>query len=201
MAVIRNLGLQDYETTWQDMQRFTQERNTDTADELWIVEHFPVYTLGLNGKREHLLNTGNIPVINSDRGGQVTYHGPGQLVIYTLLDIKRLNLGVRQLVTILEQAMINALAEYGVITVSRADAPGVYVNDKKIGSIGLRIKKNCSYHGLSLNNDLDLRPFDYINTCGYSDLKVTRLADLGVTISTNQLASSVIQAITTSLQT
>ena len=131
--MVRNLGLQDYETTWQDMQRFTQERNADTADELWIVEHFPVYTLGLNGKREHLLNTGNIPVINSDRGGQVTYHGPGQLVIYTLLDIKRLNLGIRQLVTILEQAMISALAEHGIIAVSRVDAPGVYVNDNKIG--------------------------------------------------------------------
>ncbi len=200
MTVIRNLGLQDYETVWLDMQRFTQERNADTADELWIVEHFPVYTLGLNGKREHLLNTGTIPVINSDRGGQVTYHGPGQLVIYTLLDIKRLNLGVRQLVTILEQAMINALTELGISAVSRADAPGVYVNNKKIGSIGLRIKKNCSYHGLSLNNDMDLCPFDHINTCGYSDLKVTQLSDLGAAISTNQLASSVIRAINSSLQ-
>jgi lipoyl(octanoyl) transferase len=167
MLTIRNLGLQDYETSWQAMQRFTQERNADTPDELWIVEHFPVYTLGLSGKREHLLNTGNIPVINSDRGGQVTYHGPGQLVIYSLLDIKRLNLGVRQLVTILEQAMIGTLADNGIIAVSKADAPGVYVNDKKIGSIGLRIKKNCSYHGLSLNNDMDLSPFDHINTCGY----------------------------------
>ena len=201
MLLIRNLGLQNYETSWYDMQRFTLERNADTADELWIVEHFPVYTLGLNGKREHLLNTGNIPVINSDRGGQVTYHGLGQLVIYTLLDIKRLNLGIRQLVTILELAMISALAEYGIIAVSRADAPGVYVNDRKIGSIGLRIKKNCSYHGLSLNNDMDLRPFDHINTCGYSDLKVTQIADLGVTISSHQLANSVIQAITTALPT
>ena len=200
MVVIRNLGLQDYDTTWQDMQRFTQERNTDTADELWIVEHFPVYTLGLNGKREHLLNTGNIPVINSDRGGQVTYHGPGQLVIYTLLDIKRLKINIRELVTILELAMISTLAKHGIMAVSRADAPGVYVNDKKIGSIGLRIKKNCSYHGLSLNNDMELSPFNHINTCGYSDLKVTQLSDLGVTISTNQLASSVIQAITTALQ-
>ncbi len=199
MLTIRNLGLQDYETSWQAMQRFTQERSTDTQDEIWIVEHFPVYTLGLSGKREHLLNTGNIPVINSDRGGQVTYHGPGQLVIYSLLDIKRLNLGVRQLVTILEQAMISTLAEHGIIAVSKADAPGVYVKDKKIGSIGLRIKKNCSYHGLSLNNDMDLSPFDHINTCGYSDLKVTQLSDLGVTISSKQLASSVIQAITTAL--
>jgi len=201
MLTIRNLGLQDYETSWQAMQRFTQERNADTPDELWIVEHFPVYTLGLSGKREHLLNTGNIPVINSDRGGQVTYHGPGQLVIYSLLDIKRLNLGVRQLVTILEQAMIGTLADNGIIAVSKADAPGVYVNDKKIGSIGLRIKKNCSYHGLSLNNDMDLSPFDHINTCGYSDLKVTQLSDLGVTISSTQLASSVIQAITAALNT
>jgi len=201
MVVIRNLGLQDYDTIWQDMQRFTQERNADTADELWIVEHFPVYTLGLNGKREHLLNTGNIPVIYSDRGGQVTYHGPGQLIIYTLLDIKRLKINIRELVTLLEQAMISALAQHGIIAVSRTDAPGVYVNDKKIGSIGLRIKKNCSYHGLSLNNDMELSPFDHINTCGYSDLKVTQLSDLGVTISINQLANSVVQAITTALQT
>jgi lipoyl(octanoyl) transferase len=201
MAVIRNLGLQNYEPIWRDMQQFTQNRSSETSDEIWVVEHFPVYTLGLNGKREHLLNTGNIPVINSDRGGQVTYHGPGQLVIYTLLDIQRLKINIRQLVTLLEQAMICTLARHGIIAFSRADAPGVYVNDKKIGSIGLRIKKNCSYHGLSLNNDMDLRPFDYINPCGYSDLKVTQLSDLGINISTNQLASSVIQAITTALQT
>ena len=201
MVVIRNLGLQDYESIWHSMQQFTQSRNPETPDEIWIVEHFPVYTLGLNGKREHLLNTGNIPVINSDRGGQVTYHGPGQLVIYTLLDIKRLNINVRELVTLLEQAMILTLAQHGIIAVSKADAPGVYVNDKKIGSIGLRIKRNCSYHGLSLNNDIDLRPFNHINTCGYSDLKVTQLSDLGITIGTHQLASSVIQAITTALPT
>jgi lipoyl(octanoyl) transferase len=199
MVTIRNLGLRDYESAWQDMQRFTLERNADTADELWIVEHFPVYTLGLNGKREHLLNTGNIPVINSDRGGQVTYHGPGQLVIYTLLDIKRLQINIRELVTLLEQAMICTLAQYGIMAVARADAPGVYVSDKKIGSIGLRIKKNCSYHGLSLNNDMDLRPFDHINTCGYSGLKVTQISDLGITISTHQLASSVIKSIISAL--
>ncbi|MFA6052620.1 MAG: lipoyl(octanoyl) transferase LipB [Methylobacter sp.] len=200
MTVIRSLGLQDYETTWQNMQRFTQDRDAETADELWIVEHPPVYTLGLNGKREHLLSTGAIPVINSDRGGQVTYHGPGQLIIYALLDMKRLNLGVRRLVTILEQAMIDTLALYNIAAVARADAPGVYVNDKKIGSIGIRIKKNCSYHGLSLNNHMDLRPFDHINTCGYSGLEVTRLADLGVTISNTELAIPVAQAITTALQ-
>jgi len=200
MLTIRNLGLQDYDITWQAMQRFTQERHTFANDELWIVEHPPVYTLGLNGKREHVLTIGNIPVINSDRGGQVTYHGPGQVIIYVLLDIKRLNLGVRQLVTLLEQAMIGVLFQYDIVAVAKLDAPGVYVNDKKIGSIGLRIKKNCSYHGLSLNNDMDLRPFDDINTCGYSDLKVTQLSDLGVTISTQQLTSSVIQAITKALQ-
>ena len=201
MLTIRNLGLQDYDITWQAMQRFTQERHTFANDELWIVEHPPVYTLGLNGKREHVLTIGNIPVINSDRGGQVTYHGPGQVIIYVLLDIKRLNLGVRQLVTLLEQAMIGVLFQYDIVAVAKLDAPGVYVNDKKIGSIGLRIKKNCSYHGLSLNNDMDLSPFDDINTCGYSDLKVTQLSDLGVTISTKQLASSVIQAITKALST
>ena len=201
MAVIRNLGLQNYESIWRDMQQFTQNRSPETMDEIWVVEHFPVYTLGLNGKREHLLNTGNIPVINSDRGGQVTYHGPGQLVIYTLLDIKRLKINSRELVTLLEQAMIRTLAQQGIIAFSRADAPGVYVNDKKIGSIGLRIKKNCSYHGLSLNNDMDLRPFDHINPCGYSDLKVTQLSDLGININTHQLASSVIQVITMALQT
>ena len=199
MLTIRNLGLQDYDITWQAMQRFTHERTTDTNDELWIVEHPSIYTLGLNGKPEHLLTIGNIPVINSDRGGQVTYHGPGQIIIYVLLDIKRLNLGIRQLVNILEQSMISVLAQYDIFGLSRIDAPGVYVNDQKIGSIGLRIKKNCSYHGLSLNNNMDLRPFDHINTCGYSGLKVTQLSDLGVTVSSKELADSVTQAITAAL--
>ena len=196
---IRELGNQDYESILHGMQHFTLERNTDTPDELWLVEHPPVYTLGLNGKREHLLNTGDIPVVNSDRGGQVTYHGPGQLVIYTLLDIKRLNVSIRSLVTTLEQAMIFALAQHGIVAVAKRDAPGVYVNGKKIGSIGLRIKKNCSYHGLSINNQMDLRPFDYINTCGYSDLEVTQLADLGVTVSNAELAIPVTHAIITAL--
>ncbi len=200
MVVLQNLGLQDYEFTWRDMLHFTQNRVTDTADQLWITEHPPVYTLGLNGKREHLLATGETPVINSDRGGQVTYHGPGQLVIYTLLDIKRLNLNVRSLVTLLEQAMILALAEYGISALAKAEAPGVYVKNKKIGSIGLRIKNNCCYHGLSINNQMDLQPFDHINTCGYKGLEVTQLADLGVNISTTELAISVTNAILTALQ-
>jgi len=196
---ICNLGLQDYQTTWLAMQRFTLERTAQTPDELWIVEHFPVYTLGLNGKREHLLSTGHIPVINSDRGGQVTYHGPGQLVIYTLLDIKRLKLGVRQLVSTLENAMISVLAQYGITAAARADAPGVYVEGKKIGSIGIRIKNNASYHGFSLNNHMDLSPFDHINTCGYSGLEVTQVSDLGVTIENDALASQLVQALISAL--
>ena len=198
---IRNLGIQPYDSTWQDMQRYTQDRDVGAPDELWITEHPPIYTLGLNGKREHLLATGDIPIINSDRGGQVTYHGPGQLIIYTLLDMKRLNLGVRQLVTLLEMAMIYSLTQYGIIAVARPDAPGVYVDGKKIGSIGLRIKKNCSYQGLSINNHMDLRPFDHINTCGYSGLEVTQLADLGVDISNAELAIPVTHAIITALST
>jgi len=197
--ILRHLGMQNYEVTWQAMQLFNLQRDAETPDEFWIVEHFPVYTLGLNGKREHLLNTATIPVINSDRGGQVTYHGPGQLVIYTLLDIKRLNLNVRQLVTALEHSVISVLIDYGIIAKSKVEAPGVYVNDAKIASIGLRIKKNCSYHGLSINNDMDLKPFDNINTCGYSGLKVTQLSDLGVRVSSAQLADSVIQALTSTL--
>ena len=197
--IIRYLGRQDYTNTWQNMQRYTQERSSDCHDQLWIVEHNPVYTLGLNGKREHLLNVSNIPVIQSDRGGQVTYHAPGPLVIYTLFDIKRLHLNIRELVSLLEDSMISTLAELGVLANAKSDAPGVYVAGKKIGSIGLRIKKNCSYHGLSLNNHMDLQPFDHINTCGYSDLKVTQLSDLGVTISTEQLANSLVRTITTTL--
>lgn len=200
MPLIRQLGLQDYAPVWRQMQEFTQNRNATSADELWVVEHHPVYTLGLNGKPEHLLNIGAIPVVNTDRGGQVTYHAPGQAVVYTLLDIKRLQINIRELVSLLENAMISSLASYGIMAVARADAPGVYVDGQKIGSIGLRIKNNCSYHGLSLNNNMDLSPFSGINPCGYSDLKVTQLSTLGVTISTTQLASSVITAITTALR-
>ena len=197
--IIRNLGLQDYTDTWKDMQRYTQQRTNNCPDQLWVVEHNPVYTLGLNGKREHLLNIGNIPVVQSDRGGQVTYHGLGQLVVYILFDIKRLQLNIRELVTLLESSMINTLAEYEILASARTDAPGVYVEGKKIGSIGLRIKKNCSYHGLSLNNNMNLQPFDHINTCGYSDLKVTQLSDLGINISTDELANSLVRTITTTL--
>ncbi|MCX7066678.1 MAG: lipoyl(octanoyl) transferase LipB [Methylococcales bacterium] len=197
--ITHDLGLQDYTTVWQAMQDFTLQRTADTPDELWIVEHPAVYTLGLNGKREHLLNTGDIPVIQSDRGGQVTYHGHGQVIIYTLLDIKRLNINIRELVSLLEQTMIDTLTHYGIVAIAKADAPGVYVQGKKIGSIGIRIKNSCSYHGLSFNNNMDLTPFNYINPCGYKNLQVTQLADLGITISTPELAAFMSQVINTLL--
>jgi lipoyl(octanoyl) transferase len=197
---IRQLGLQDYETVWQAMQRFTLDRTPEADDQIWIVEHFPVYTLGLNGKREHLLNPGPIPVVQCDRGGQVTYHGPGQLVVYPLLNLKRRELGVRPLVTLLEQTMIAALASYGIDALARPEAPGVYVDGKKIGSIGIRIRNHCCYHGLSLNNAMDLTPFKFINPCGYAGLEVTQLADLGVSVSLPELADRVLQSLTEKLQ-
>ncbi len=186
--ILKQLGIQDYKATWQSMQAFTLERTKDTSDEIWIVEHPSVYTLGLNGKKEHLLDIQNIPVIQTDRGGQVTFHGPGQLIVYLLLDLERLNKGARGIVTLLEQSMIATLSQYGITAKAKPDAPGVYVNEKKIGSIGLRIKKGCCYHGLSLNNNMDLTLFDSINTCGYSALDVTQLANLNVKIESSELA-------------
>ncbi|OQW79265.1 MAG: octanoyltransferase [Proteobacteria bacterium ST_bin11] len=192
VTVLRNLGRQDYLGVWQAMQRFTAERNTDTPDQIWIVEHPPVYTLGLNGKREHLLKANAIEIVESDRGGQVTYHGPGQLVIYLLADLRRLSKGPRQMVTILENAVINTLRQYGIAAQAQPKAPGVYVDQQKIASLGLRIKHGCCYHGLSINNDMDLTPFADINPCGYPGLQVTQLADLGVKIRTQELAVPVV---------
>lgn len=194
-AIIRNLGLQAYQETWQAMQAYTLTRDDTSPDELWVVEHPPVYTLGLNGKREHLLNVQNIPVVQSDRGGQVTYHGPGQLVIYTLLDLKRLGWNIRQLVETLEQSMISALAQYGLKTYAKREAPGVYWQEQKMGSVGLRVKRGCCYHGLSLNNKMDLSPFKGINPCGFANLEVTQLSDLQVNIETYELAIPVLHAI------
>lgn len=191
--------MQPYEPIWREMQGFTEGRKQETNDEIWVLEHLPVYTLGLNGKQEHLLNPGDIPVIQSDRGGQVTYHGPGQLIVYTLLDIKRLKLGIRQLVTLLEQAMVTTLAQFGITANANPQAPGVYVDGKKIGSIGIRIKNNASYHGISLNNNMDLTPFNHINTCGFKGLQVTQLADFGICVSTTELAIPVVNAINASL--
>jgi len=175
---IRQYGLSDYQMMWQAMQAFTRARDENTADEIWLLQHPPVYTLGLNGKPEHILNAGNIPIVPVDRGGQVTYHGPGQLVAYLLIDLKRLGLGIRELVTMMEQSIIELLATYAVIANSRKDAPGVYVNGAKIAALGLRIKRGCSYHGLALNVDMDLEPFSRINPCGYAGMAVTQIKEL-----------------------
>ena len=177
---VRSRGLVDYARSWHDMQAFTDARTKATPDEVWLLEHPPVYTLGRNGKREHLLDTGSIPVIRSDRGGQVTYHGPGQLVVYTLLDLKRRQLGVQSLVNRLEQAVIDLLAGHSISAERRNKAPGVYVGGRKIAALGLRVRRGCSFHGLSLNVNMDLTPFEHINPCGYHDLRVTQLADLGI---------------------
>jgi len=176
--VVRHLGEVGYRDTWQKMQDFTNSRQSGTPDELWFLQHPPVYTLGKNAKPEHILNAADIPVVDSDRGGQVTYHGPGQVVIYTLLDLSRLKLGVRELVTKLEQAIIELLAGYDVLARAKREAPGVYVNDAKIAALGLRVRKGCSFHGLALNVDMDLEPFSRINPCGYEDLEVTQLKNL-----------------------
>lgn len=173
--LVRHLGLQPYEPVSQAMHDFTDSRDDTTPDEIWLVEHYPVFTQGQAGKAEHLLMTGNIPVIQSDRGGQVTYHGPGQQVMYVLLNLKRRKLGVRELVTLLEQTVVNTLAEYGIDAHPRADAPGVYVGEMKICSLGLRIRKGCSFHGLALNVNMDLTPFLRINPCGYAGMEMTQM--------------------------
>lgn len=175
---IRQLGLQPYEPISQAMHDFTDTRDETTADEIWLVEHERVFTQGQAGKAEHLLVPGDIPVIQSDRGGQVTYHGPGQQVMYVLLNLKRRKLGVRELVTILEQTVVNTLAEFQIDAYPRADAPGVYVDGRKICSLGLRIRKGCSFHGLALNIDMDLSPFLRINPCGYAGLEMTQVSSL-----------------------
>ncbi len=169
--IVRHLGLRDYEPVWHEMQKFTEQRGENTADEIWLLEHPPVFTLGLNGKREHILDAGNIPVIQCDRGGQATYHGPGQLIVYFLLDLKRRNLGVKKLVNKIEQAVIDLLADSGIESQRRDKAPGIYVNESKIAALGLRVRRGCSYHGLSLNIDMDLEPFTRINPCGFANLK------------------------------
>lgn len=177
--IVRPLQQGDYNTIAQAMRLFTDKRNPKTPDEIWFIEHPPVYTLGQAGKLEHILNPGNIPIEKSDRGGQVTYHGPGQLVIYPLLNLRRLNLGVRELVTLLETTIINLLSTYNIVAEARREAPGVYVNSAKIASIGLRIRRGYCYHGLAFNIAMDLNPFTGINPCGMSRLAITQLSDLG----------------------
>jgi lipoyl(octanoyl) transferase len=202
--LLRRLGLQPYEPVWAAMRDFTDRRGTGTPSELWLLEHSPVYTLGQAGRPEHVLARGAIPVVRTDRGGQVTYHGPGQLVAYLLLDLRAAGLGVRPLVSLLEQVVIDVLAGLGVTAAARPEAPGVYVAGRKIASLGLRVRRGCCYHGVALNVDMDLEPFARINPCGYPGLAVTRLADLGVPISVEatgeRLAAGLAQALGCALQ-
>ena len=177
--VVRELGRQVYEPVWRAMQELTNNRSESTPDEIWFCEHDSVFTLGLNTKPEHVLAPGDIPVIQIDRGGQVTYHGPGQLMIYPLIDLRRAGLGVRDLVTALEQSVVDLAADYGIEAASRCDAPGVYIDGVKLASVGLRIRRGSSFHGMALNVDVDLEPFSRINPCGFKDLQLTDLARLG----------------------
>ena len=197
---VKKLGRVEYEPTWEAMQRFTAERTADTPDEIWIVEHPPVYTLGQAGKPEHVLQDIGIPIVKIDRGGQVTYHGPGQVVIYLLLDLSRLKIKVRELVTAIEQAIIDYLATLGIPAERRAGAPGVYVGDAKIAALGLKIKNGCSYHGLALNVDMDLSPFAAINPCGYAGLKVTQTKDFNVPLTPEQAGEQLSQYLQAQLE-
>jgi lipoyl(octanoyl) transferase len=185
---LRWLGQVAYEPTWHAMQAFTDSRDAQTPDQIWFLEHPPVFTLGMNGKREHVLAPGDIPLVQIDRGGQVTYHGPGQLVVYPLIDVRRLGIGVRQLVVALENAVVATVAAWEIQASSRRDAPGVYVEGQKLASIGLRIRRGSSYHGLAFNIAMDLEPFTRINPCGFANLKVTDLRSLGVSMTPHAAA-------------
>ncbi len=192
---IRELGIQPYQLIWADMQQFTAQRDPDTEDELWLLEHSPVFTLGRNSKKEHLLDTGDIPVVQTDRGGQVTYHGPGQLIGYSLLDLRRLGIGVRQMVSVLENSIIAVLADFAVKAAARSDAPGVYVNDAKIAALGLRVKNGACYHGISFNIDMDLTPFARINPCGFAGMAVTDCRQLGIKLDMQQAKTALSEAL------
>lgn len=200
MFNIRNLEMHPYELVWQEMKHFTLSRHHDTQDELWMLEHPNVYTLGQAGKREHILNATNIPVIQSDRGGQVTYHGPGQLVGYVLMDLRRKQMGIRTLVCRLEQVLITVLKRYEILGDVKCGAPGVYVDGKKIASIGLRVKNGCTYHGIALNVDMDLMPFTYINPCGYTNLQMTQIKDYFPEVCLEQVKNEFVQDFLTSFE-
>lgn len=191
---IKDLGLVDYLPTVDAMQSFTFERQADTEDQLWLLEHSPVFTQGANGDAAHILMDSAIPVVSTDRGGQVTYHGPGQLVVYTLIDLRRAGIGVRQMVTNIEQTVVNLLARYGVDAYARQDAPGVYVDERKIASLGLRVKRGACYHGVSLNIDMDLTPFSYINPCGYAGMEVIDMRSLGIDITMTEAKQQFVSA-------
>jgi lipoyl(octanoyl) transferase len=187
--LVKWLGLVEYEPTLTAMREFTDRRDATTRDEIWLLEHPPVFTLGMAGKREHLLDTGDIPVVQTERGGQVTYHGPGQLVAYPLIDLRRANMGVRDYVTALENAVIGYLGEFDIVAHARRDAPGVYCDAGKLASLGIRIRRGASYHGIALNVNLDLEPFSRINPCGFAGLRMARLCDLGGPDSVQAAAS------------
>jgi lipoyl(octanoyl) transferase len=193
--IVKDLGLVEYQQTCEAMQAFTVQRNESTEDELWLVEHPPVYTQGLNGKNEHILNVGNIPVVKTDRGGQITYHGPGQLIAYTLFDLKRQKIGVREMVSYLENSVISLLSELGINSQARRDAPGVYVDDRKISALGLRVKRGACYHGLSLNVAMDLSPFLNINPCGYQGMEVIDIKSLGHKLTMAQAKQQFVSAL------
>ena len=184
---VKFLGMADYEATWQAMKQFTGQRTPDTRDEIWLLQHPPTYTQGQAGLPEHLLNARGIPVVKIDRGGQITYHGPGQIVAYLLLDLRHWKINVRQLVRLMEQSVIDILADYNISASGREDAPGVYVMDAKIAALGLKIKHSCCYHGLAFNIDMDLTPYDFINPCGYKGLRVTQLKDFNITPDLEEL--------------
>ncbi|MCD6040210.1 MAG: lipB [Gammaproteobacteria bacterium] len=198
-VIIRMLGLKDYLSAWQAMRQFTDARNENTVDEIWLLEHPPVFTQGQNGKPEHLLSPHNIPVIRTDRGGQVTYHGPGQLIIYTLIDLKRKKFHVRNIINLLERSIMQLLASYHIQAKTKCEAPGVYVEDKKICSIGLRIRRGCSFHGLALNINMDLNPFLSIHPCGFPQLKMTQMIELNKTADSLVIGKKLIEHLTTNL--
>ncbi|RUO25272.1 octanoyltransferase [Aliidiomarina minuta] len=193
---IRQLNSMQYEPVWQAMQSYTDQRHDDSNDEIWIVEHYPVFTQGQAGKAEHILAPGDIPVVQVDRGGQVTYHGPGQLVVYFLIDIRRRKMGVRQLVTAIEETVVSALADYGITAAPRADAPGVYIGEEKVCSLGLRIRRGCSFHGLALNVNMDMQPFARINPCGYAGMQMTQTSAHAGPQTIEEAATAVTQAFT-----
>jgi lipoyl(octanoyl) transferase len=197
---VKFLGLADYEATWRAMQQFTAHRTAETRDEIWLLQHPPTFTQGQAGKPEHLLNAHDIPVVQIDRGGQITYHGPGQVVAYLLLDLRRWKINVRELVRLMEQAVINLLAEHGIVALGREDAPGVYVGKAKIAALGLKIRHGCCYHGLSLNVAMNLAPFSYINPCGYQGLGVTQMKDFAVTTTLAEVEKHLAQRIISLLQ-
>ena len=196
---IRRLGRTEFESTWRAMQDFTTARNAEMPDEIWLTEHSPVYTLGLNRKDVRMPTREDIPIVNTDRGGKITYHGPGQTIIYLLIDLKRKGMNVRQLVSAMENSVVTLLAEMNVPALARADAPGVYVHDKKIASVGLRLKKECCYHGIALNVDMDLSPFNAIDPCGYRGLEVTQLRDLNIHLSQAETAEKLLKYLTKEL--